>query len=182
MGNSHMITFEQAYAEVMARVRRLGHEQVDLMKAQGRVLAEDVCSDMDMPPFDKSAMDGYACRRADLAEELRVVEEIPAGRVPQHHLAEGQCAKIMTGAPMPAGIPPSLVDQPRPGPGIDVEPGTVVDRQSAGRGRRQAPPGDRDRLVVLVDQLGGRRLRVHQHRGRPWHLPRPGRLVAVVGG
>lgn len=103
MGNSHMITFEQAFDRVMGQVCRLGHETVDLADARGRVLAEAVCSDMDMPPFNKSAMDGYACRRADLAHELTVVEEIPAGHVPQHELAEHQCAKIMTGAPVPEG-------------------------------------------------------------------------------
>jgi molybdopterin molybdotransferase len=74
--------------------------------APGRVLAEDVASDLDMPPFDKAMMDGYAVRSADLAagrQSLAVVEEITAGRTPTETVREGQAARIMTGAPMPAG-------------------------------------------------------------------------------
>ncbi len=98
-----MISYEAAYTLVMEQVYTLGHESVSLTDVLGRVLAEAVCSDMDMPPFDKSAMDGYACRRADLAHKLRVVEEIPAGRLPSRTLGPQECAKIMTGAPVPQG-------------------------------------------------------------------------------
>jgi molybdopterin molybdotransferase len=74
--------------------------------ALGRVLAEDVASDLDMPPFDKAMMDGYAVRAADLANGpivLEVIEEITAGRTPTKTVGPGQAARIMTGAPMPAG-------------------------------------------------------------------------------
>ncbi|HEX4589884.1 MAG TPA: gephyrin-like molybdotransferase Glp [Gemmataceae bacterium] len=74
--------------------------------ALGRVLAEEITSDLDMPPFDKAMMDGYAVRSADLADcarTLEVVEEITAGRTPTKAVQEGQAARIMTGAPMPAG-------------------------------------------------------------------------------
>ncbi len=73
--------------------------------ALGRVLAEDVASDLDMPPFDKAMMDGYAVRAADLTagpRVLEVIEEITAGRVPTKPVGPGQAARIMTGAPMPA--------------------------------------------------------------------------------
>jgi molybdopterin molybdotransferase len=72
----------------------------------GRRLAEDVLSDVDSPPHDKSAMDGYAVTLADLASGravLTILEEIPAGRVPQHALRPGCCSRIMTGAPIPQG-------------------------------------------------------------------------------
>jgi molybdopterin molybdotransferase len=72
----------------------------------GRVLAEDVTSDLDMPPFDKSMMDGYAVRSADLASGpavLAVVEEITAGRTPTVPLGPGKTSRIMTGAPIPNG-------------------------------------------------------------------------------
>ena len=72
----------------------------------GLVLAENVASDIDMPPFDKSLMDGYAVRCADLDEGraiLTVVEEVTAGQVPRHNVGPGQATRIMTGAPMPAG-------------------------------------------------------------------------------
>src|SRR3954466_2802078 len=74
--------------------------------ALGRVLAEDVASDLDMPPYDKAMMDGYAVRAADLAaepRELEVVEEITAGRTPTKAVGAGQAARIMTGAPLPSG-------------------------------------------------------------------------------
>ena len=74
-----------------------------LSESLNRVLREDVVSDMDMPPFDKSAVDGYACRKEDIKRALTVIETIPAG-VPAHRtIGRDQCAKIMTGAVMPEG-------------------------------------------------------------------------------
>jgi len=98
-----MIPFEQAYEQVMAQSVPWSAEAVPLDQALGRVLAEDVLSDMDMPPFNKSAMDGYACRREDLGRALTVVEIIQAGTFPKKAIESGQCSKIMTGAPVPEG-------------------------------------------------------------------------------
>ncbi len=98
-----MILFERALQTVLDVARPLPSEQVELADALGRILAEDVLSDMDMPPFNKSAMDGYACRREDLANALRVIETIPAGRAPTQRVGHNECAKIMTGAPVPEG-------------------------------------------------------------------------------
>lgn len=67
------------------------------------VLAEDLRSDVNMPPFNKSAMDGYACRKADLNNELEVIEIIPAGKTPEEMVNKNQCSKIMTGAMVPKG-------------------------------------------------------------------------------
>ena len=100
---SNMITREEALAIVVGSATRLGAERVTLDHALGRVLAADVNSDIDMPPFDKSAMDGYAIRRKDISEELEVVETIPAGSVPRDRVGPGKCAKIMTGAMIPQG-------------------------------------------------------------------------------
>lgn len=98
-----MISFEKAFEIVMSRARSLDVEMVTLEEALRRILAEDVRADMDMPPFDKSAMDGYACRRADLQQELTVLETIQAGTPPSCAIGPGQCAKIMTGAMLPEG-------------------------------------------------------------------------------
>ncbi len=76
---------------------------VNINKSLGYVLCEDVCSDVNMPPFDKSAMDGYACKRADISKELRVIDTIPAGSEPKSIITDGTCAKIMTGAKVPEG-------------------------------------------------------------------------------
>jgi molybdopterin molybdotransferase len=98
-----MISFEKAFEIVMSRVRVLEPEQVELCAALNRILAEDVQSDLDMPAFDKSAMDGYACRSEDLPGPLRVLETIQAGSVPAMEVGRGECSKIMTGAMMPKG-------------------------------------------------------------------------------
>ncbi len=98
-----MIPFGEAFRIVIESARRLPSEEVDFGEALGRILAEDVSSDMDMPPFDKSAMDGYACRREDLGTEMTILESIAAGVSPTKSVGKGECSKIMTGAEVPVG-------------------------------------------------------------------------------
>jgi molybdopterin molybdotransferase len=98
-----MIAFEQALDIVMEMVKPLDKERVDIDKSLNRILAEEVVSDIEMPPFDKSAMDGFACRRADLGNNLTIIETIPAGYVPKKKISKDKCAKIMTGAVVPEG-------------------------------------------------------------------------------
>ncbi len=81
----------------------LNNEKVELGKVLNRILAEEVISDIDMPPFNKSAMDGYACRLEDIKNELEVIEIIPAGKPPQKSISKNLCSKIMTGAMLPQG-------------------------------------------------------------------------------
>lgn len=78
-------------------------EEIPLEEAAGRILAEDIFSPIDMPPFNKSAMDGYAVNSSDNSECFQVVEVIPAGCVPEKKVSPGQCAKIMTGGMLPEG-------------------------------------------------------------------------------
>lgn len=98
-----MISYEDALACVQRIAKPLPTEAEPFAQALNRVLAADVFSDVDMPPFDKSAMDGYACRAADAFSPLRVLEHIPAGQVPTLPILPGTCSKVMTGAPVPAG-------------------------------------------------------------------------------
>lgn len=88
-------------------IRNIKHqpqqEEVSLADALGRVLVREIRSTIDSPPFSKSAMDGYAVRRGDKSKTLRVVETIAAGNIPLREIKEGECARIMTGAMMPAG-------------------------------------------------------------------------------
>ncbi len=98
-----MITYEEAINIVRQNLILLGAERVDIKESLNRVLREDIISDMDMPPFDKSAMDGYACRKEDIGAELEVVETIPAGSKPLKRIGINQCSKIMTGAMIPEG-------------------------------------------------------------------------------
>ena len=98
-----MIAFDDAFEIMMGSSRRLGVERVDIERALNRVLAETIVSDIDVPPFNKSAMDGFACRRADLGNELTIIETIPAGLPAKKPIGQNQCAKIMTGAVVPEG-------------------------------------------------------------------------------
>jgi molybdopterin molybdotransferase len=98
-----VIQFDEALRIALAHARPVDAERVALAEACGRVLAEDVASDTDMPPFNKSAMDGFACRRGDLGRELAVLETVPAGQSPTLPVGPGECTRIMTGAEVPAG-------------------------------------------------------------------------------
>jgi molybdopterin molybdotransferase len=101
------LSVADAQAIVLRHVKPLPAEPMALSSsALGLVLAADVVSDLDMPPYNKSLMDGYAVRCVDLADgknTLEVVEEITAGRVPRRPLGAGQASRIMTGAPVPPG-------------------------------------------------------------------------------
>ncbi len=101
-----LMPFDQALAQLLAQAQPLPDiEWVDSFDADGRVLAHDQVSALQVPPFDNSAMDGYALRCADLAgvgTELPVAQRIAAGSSGQH-LQPGTAARIFTGAPVPAG-------------------------------------------------------------------------------
>jgi molybdopterin molybdotransferase len=98
-----MTTFEEAYNIVIESAKSVGTEHCCIEESLGRILATDVVSDMDMPPFNRSAMDGYACKREDLQNELEVLETVAAGESPTKTVGKNQCTKIMTGAAVPEG-------------------------------------------------------------------------------
>ena len=98
-----MISYEKALEIIMNAAFTLEKEAVGLAQCLHRILAENIKSDIDMPPFNKSAMDGYACRREDLKESLNVIETVQAGYLPQKTVGKNECAKIMTGAIVPKG-------------------------------------------------------------------------------
>jgi molybdopterin molybdotransferase len=101
-----MLPWDEALGLVLSHTPVLGTEETGLFSSYGRVLSEDVRSDMDIPPFRKSAMDGYAVRTKDCETTpvtLSVRMALPAGAYPDNNLARGEAAKIMTGAPVPDG-------------------------------------------------------------------------------
>lgn len=98
-----MLSYEEALQKTLRRSQSVDTEVVSIFDSLNRVLAEDINSQLDMPPFDRSLMDGYACRKDDLGKDLLIVETIPAGYVPRKKILEGQCAKIMTGGVVPEG-------------------------------------------------------------------------------
>ncbi len=110
MPNDRMLSVEEAFARIVSQFAVLETEEVPLLDALGRVLAEDVVSAEDVPAFDNSAMDGYAVRFADTQTasakqpvSLCVIGDLAAGAVPEAPLASGEAVRIMTGAPVPPG-------------------------------------------------------------------------------
>ena len=96
----------EAQQIIIDAVGTMGVESVALAQSLGRVLGEDVRANRDQPPYDVSAMDGYALRSADVGNvpvTLAVSEDIKAGDMPSKTVQAGQCARIMTGAPVPQG-------------------------------------------------------------------------------
>ncbi len=101
-----VLSVEEALERILATVQVLESERVPLLEALGRVLAEEVTADRDIPPLPNSAMDGYAVRAADVARvpaRLRVIAEAPAGRLCPVEVGPGTAVRIMTGAPVPVG-------------------------------------------------------------------------------
>ncbi len=100
-----MLTFEEAREMILARVSPLGTETVPLVEAAGRVLAGQVQSPWDLPPWDNSAMDGYAVRAGDCrgSATLRITGYMAAGGPDAPKVAPGCAVKIMTGSPVPEG-------------------------------------------------------------------------------
>ena len=103
----------------------LGLEKISILDALGRVLGEDIVAERDNPPWDNSAMDGFAVRWEDIKQEqaiqkpvtLLVIEDVPAGRMPSKAVGSGQAIRIMTGAPIPQGADTVLkVEDTEPAP------------------------------------------------------------------
>lgn len=104
-----MISLEEARSLVLSRMEALPTETVPVLDLAGRVAAADLTSDIDIAPFAHSAMDGFALRSDQIASasdtslvELDVIAEIAAGDNFEGSIGEGQCVRIMTGAPLPA--------------------------------------------------------------------------------
>jgi molybdopterin molybdotransferase len=103
-----MLTYEDALKKILTEATAASEnrrtEYVPLEKSFGRILAQNITTDLDLPPFDTSLMDGYACRRADLQlETLTVVDTVMAGSPTARKINSGECVKIMTGGCVPEG-------------------------------------------------------------------------------
>jgi molybdopterin molybdotransferase len=145
---------ERLIAERVASVTE--REQVPLRAALGRVLAEDVFAAVDLPPFDNSAVDGFAVRSQDLDSKaetrLVIVDRVAAGHAPTRSLGAGEATRIFTGAPMPAGADTVFMqeDVRRDGDFVLLPPGL-----KRGANRRLAGEDVRAGNVILP---AGRRL------------------------
>src|SRR5688572_30692200 len=101
-----LLSVEDATARVLELAARMPVEQAPIQDAIGRAIALEVRAARPLPPWDNSAMDGYAVRAGDVDRapaRLRVVETIHAGQAPVRAVGPGECARIMTGARVPEG-------------------------------------------------------------------------------
>ena len=102
-----MLSPAEAARTILSSVGPEAVEHVPLIDSLGRILASDIVSPIDIPQRDNSAMDGYAVRSEDVRGhcpvELHVIDEVPAGAVPDKPIDKGQCSRIFTGAPIPTG-------------------------------------------------------------------------------
>jgi len=105
-----VISVEQAFEKILSYMPVLEPEQAPILDTLGQVLAEDIFSDINIPPLDNAAMDGYAIRARDTAEAgsktpavLRVIDTVIAGAISTKEVAPGTAIRIMTGAPVPKG-------------------------------------------------------------------------------
>jgi molybdopterin molybdotransferase len=145
-----LLSVDEALRRILAEARPLPAREASLREALGAVLAEEVASDVDHPPFDRSMMDGYAVRAGDPGP-WEAVEEIHAGRVPGLPWRPGACAKIMTGAPLPAGADAvQQVERTR------VEGGRVVFEAPVVAGQNVAPRGSEARAGQTLLRRGQR--------------------------
>jgi molybdopterin molybdotransferase len=137
-----------------------GRESVPLRQAAGRVLADDIVAPVDVPPFDNSAVDGYAVRADDLDGErersLTIVDRVAAGHAATHALRAGEAIRIFTGAPMPAGADTVFMQED-----CRIDGGAVFVPPGLKRGANRRLAGE-DMHTGKVALPAGRRLAV-QH-------------------
>lgn len=147
-----MIAVEQALREILEQVPVLGLEKVDILEALGRVLGEDVRAPRNIPPQDNSAMDGFAVNSEDTlgaaAENplfFDIVEDIPAGHVPQKIVGFAEAARIMTGASIPRGADAVVKVE-----NTEMEDGRVKFRSPVRKGENVRRSGEDVRMDEIV--------------------------------
>lgn len=96
-----MLSTTEAWQTIVSHARQLETAKFPLEKCLGLVLRTNAHADADSPPFDASAMDGYAMRRSSIGQPIRIIGEVPAGSPFNGHVGEGECVRIFTGAPVP---------------------------------------------------------------------------------
>lgn len=153
-----MIPISKAINIIKDRASVLGTENVDLAIVVGRILAEGIVADTDLPPFDRSQMDGFAVITKDTAKvpvELKIVGESSAGSGWHYKLKLGEAVRIMTGAPVPKGADAvQKVELTSEFIGPPGEPDLVVVLESAEKGRFIIPKGFEIRKGARVFDAG----------------------------
>jgi len=151
-----MLPVEEALERILAEITRLEPEQVALPEAPGRVLAQSIASQEEVPPFANSAMDGYALRSADTQQasphephRLLLAGIVQAGQVAERSLEAGEAMRILTGAPLPPGAD-AVIQQELTQTGA----GWVEVQAPVAEGNNVRYPGEDIRRGTLVLQAG----------------------------
>jgi molybdopterin molybdotransferase len=165
-----MISVEEAQARVCGNVRMLPHETVALTDAAGRVLAEPLIARRSQPPAAVSAMDGYAVRAADLTNvpvTLKMVGAVAAGGHFEGVLQSGECTRIFTGAPLPAGADTIVIQEDTDADGDRI---TMKEAESLGRHVRKAGLdfAEGDARLAQGTLLSPRMLALAAAMNHPW--------------
>jgi molybdopterin molybdotransferase len=131
-----LMPVDEALARVLSAGKILGVERVKLDEVIGRVLAKDLKATRDQPPFQSSAMDGYALRHEDLGRPLTLVGVAAAGHAFKGAVKKGQTVRILTGAPLPKGADTIIIQE-----NVSVDGISVVVRETPALGRNIRPHG-----------------------------------------
>jgi molybdopterin molybdotransferase len=142
-----MLSVDEARALVLARTTPLHAERVPITGAHGRVLAEDLAAERAIPAFDNSAMDGVGVRAVDVATvpaTLRVVSSaLPGATVSERAIGAGECARVMTGAPIPPGVDAVVMREMTDETGVAADgTGAIVVKESAPVGQHVRKRGE----------------------------------------
>jgi len=131
-----MVQVGEALDSILARAHPLGRESVDLVHARGRVLAEDILADADLPGLPRSSVDGYAVMAGDDASEFEVLEEVTAGRLAHTQVRPGTAVHIMTGGTLPPGADAVVMLEE-----VEQTDSRAVLHHRPARGENVHPPG-----------------------------------------
>lgn len=183
---SDLLPVADALARILAAMPTMPAETVSLTEALGRVTAEPILARRTQPPLDVSAMDGYAVRAADVADvpvTLRRIGAAPAGRAFDGEVGPGECVRIFTGGPLPAGADTIVIQED-----VDAESeedgATVTVREAAAAGTFVRPAGldfrDGDLGIAAGRRLSARDIGLAATMNVPWIQVRRKPRVAIL--
>ena len=180
-----MLSVEAACARILAALSPLAAETIPVAESLGRVLAEDLTARVTQPPAAVSAMDGYAVRGSDVVAAsvtLRQIGAVPAGTALPGQVGTGECVRIFTGAPLPAGADTIVIQE-----NVSASGDAITINEATPRGRYVRPAGLDFRAgdvgLVAGDVITVRRLALAAAMNRPWlRVARRPRVAILATG
>jgi molybdenum cofactor synthesis domain-containing protein len=131
-----MVSVEEALETILHHAQPLGHETIELTHARGRILAQNIVADADLPGLARSSVDGYAVIAGDEAADFDILEEVTAGRLAHAQVLPGNAVRIMTGGSLPHGADAVVMVEE-----VDETNGRAILQHRPRRGENVHPPG-----------------------------------------